>query len=607
MAKRTGSSLGSYSPLPEKFREKTVTTYGTNEERMPCPHDSTDRDSSGINATDESQGSSGMQEEGTKHHCRLSCTYNLSLVRPKGAILVLVWNLLVFSCVNGAYSIVVEGIVDHIPVIPHNYAWTLTVVSIVRVMVWTTYPLAGWLADTYFGRYRTIHFSMWIIWVATVALMIFTLLLYLYPENDRLDTIVCYALYPVVFVVMAIGLCGFQAIVIPFGTDQMPGASAEELATFIRWYFWTKYFGFDTVYTYYLGCEHESDKNRTILIQAGIQAFCMTLAISLNLIFHQWLEFEPGDGNPLTTATGVLKFAKDNKIPRQRSALTYWEDDMPSRIDLAKSKYGGPFTYEQVEDVKTFLRITAVLIACIAPLIGFVAVSNTTGQFLNHILYSPTKTLMCYEATAIANLPIAVITIAVPIYHFLIHPFVRNWIPTSLKRIGFSIALLIGSLIFVLILDVVGHIASHDGEICFLTEENSTDARLKIDYHWLAIPYTVAGLAFAIGGMAMYEFICAQTPHRMKGLLIGLLYSVYGFANVGGFLILLAFYTGFDTHPHFTFPIDIGCGLLYYTVNLGFTVCGFVLFCIVARWYKPRRRDDLGFEPVRVESYYEAS
>ena len=30
------------------------------------------------------------------------------------------------------------------------------------------------------------------------------------------------------------------------------------------------------------------------------------------------------------------------------------EDDYPSRIDLGKDKYGGLFTVEEVEDVKTF-------------------------------------------------------------------------------------------------------------------------------------------------------------------------------------------------------------------------------------------------------------
>ena len=30
-------------------------------------------------------------------------------------------------------------------------------------------------------------------------------------------------------------------------------------------------------------------------------------------------------------------------LPERRSAFTYWEEDIPRRIDLGKSKYGGPF------------------------------------------------------------------------------------------------------------------------------------------------------------------------------------------------------------------------------------------------------------------------
>ncbi len=45
----------------------------------------------------------------------------------------------------------------------------------------------------------------------------------------------------------------------------------------------------------------------------------------------------------------------------QRSAFTYCDDERPSRVDCAKSRYGGPFTTEQVEDVKAFLRILILL------------------------------------------------------------------------------------------------------------------------------------------------------------------------------------------------------------------------------------------------------
>ena len=69
-----------------------------------------------------------------------------------------------------------------------------------------------------------------------------------------------------------------------------------------------------------------------------------------------WLTMEPNCPQSLKTIHRVLKFAWKNKAPINRSALTYWEENIPSRMDLGKSRYGGPFTTEEVEDVKTFLN-----------------------------------------------------------------------------------------------------------------------------------------------------------------------------------------------------------------------------------------------------------
>ena len=46
-----------------------------------------------------------------------------------------------------------------------------------------------------------------------------------------------------------------------------------------------------------------------------------------------------------------------------RSAFTYCDDEKPTRLDFAKERFGGPFSTETVEDVKTFLRILIMLLA----------------------------------------------------------------------------------------------------------------------------------------------------------------------------------------------------------------------------------------------------
>ncbi len=96
----------------------------------------------------------------------------------------------------------------------------------------------------------------------------------------------------------------------------------------------------------------------------------------------------------------VLKYAAKHKAPSNRSSFTYWEEDVPSRINLGKTKYGGPFTVEQVEDVKTLLRILA-LTAPFMPVLLFMessiiyileADSILLGNFVN-----ATESQQCYS------------------------------------------------------------------------------------------------------------------------------------------------------------------------------------------------------------------
>ena len=73
---------------------------------------------------------------------------------------------------------------------------------------------------------------------------------------------------------------------------------------------------------------------------------------------------DSGSRNPYKLVYKVIKFAAHHKTLIRRSAFTYCEDELPSRMDLGKEIYGGPFTTEQVEDVKAFLGILQVLLTC---------------------------------------------------------------------------------------------------------------------------------------------------------------------------------------------------------------------------------------------------
>ena len=87
----------------------------------------------------------------------------------------------------------------------------------------------------------------------------------------------------------------------------------------------------------------------------------LTLALCLLLCFKHLLVKEPVTQNPFKLVYKIVRYAIKNKYAKSRSAFTYCEDELPSRIDFGKIKYGGPFTTEQVEDLKTFFRLLVIV------------------------------------------------------------------------------------------------------------------------------------------------------------------------------------------------------------------------------------------------------
>ena len=85
------------------------------------------------------------------------------------------------------------------------------------------------------------------------------------------------------------------------------------------------------------------------------------------LPFRHNLDTTPHITNPIKLIFKVLNYmyARKTKYPQNRSALTYYLDEAPSRIDIGKEKFGGPFVEEQVEDVKTVLRFLPLFICII--------------------------------------------------------------------------------------------------------------------------------------------------------------------------------------------------------------------------------------------------
>ena len=137
----------------------------------------------------------------------------------------------------------------------------------------------------------------------------------------------------VTVLVLSTGFAAFAANVIQFGIDQLQDLPAKSSFLFIHWFLLTVYTGNGIV-------------------------FILGMPLSLCSSRSKWFTTDIAIGNPYREVIRVVAFARRHKIPIRRSAFTYWEDDIPTGLDLGKSKYGGPFTTNQMENVKAFFGIS---------------------------------------------------------------------------------------------------------------------------------------------------------------------------------------------------------------------------------------------------------
>ncbi len=282
----------------------------------------------------------------------------------------------------------------------------------------------------------------------------------------------------------AIGLSAYAVNAVQFGIDQMPGASADELSAYIHWFVWVFFAGDLTgALTNLLGycVPIASNKYVVCAIQLMLPNVLLSLALCCMLYQPRGLIIEKGGCNSLMTVFKVLKFATTHKYPVNRRAITYCEDEIPSRIDFAKDKYGGPYSTEEVEDVKTFFRIIIVIaltIALCVPLglfgVSFVSILAREA----HRSCTVVGLQLPYSMSALA------VTL-IPLYTFVIYPLVKKKMLTMLQRVTLAAALTVILSGAILTFNTIKH--AMDPHIACMFTSSSRAHLMKLDL-WMAFP-----------------------------------------------------------------------------------------------------------------------
>ena len=183
----------------------------------------------------------------------------------------------------------------------------------------------------------------------------------------------------------------------------------------------------------------------------------------------------------------------------------------------------------------------------------------------------------------------------IPLYELLIYPCLRNRGPSILQSAGIGAAALIASSLYGLAAETMQHVF---GTTQCLFAQNSSDASKTGIF--VALPFNfMLGFATIVLLKSGIEFVCAQAPYNMKGLLIGLYYTVGTFFLAFGTMTYLAW-----SNQWFAILQTSTCGIWFYLTTLVLAVVSSALLCLVIRWYKTRERDEIMTSQNLVEEVY---
>ena len=533
----------------------------------------------------------------------------------------------------------------HFLIVTYDNNWIANVLSNHIPIFWSLfqgisfllYPLCGWLADIYVTQFRMIASSFILVIASSVIMVMGAVFMIIHPrifENIEYTGIFIVGLYIMINLV-ALGM--YESNAIQFGMDQMFEASSEQLSSFIHWYYWCAHVGPALIYYGVLGsmiysrnCVIDRKYGAVTIEGMGyllyfivlVQIVSAVIGLFTSLCLQHNLFINKKHKNQLKLILQVLRYSYKHKYPVKRSALTYWEDDIPSRIDLGKEKYGGPFTVEEVEDVKAFLRLTLLMVS----LFGFQLAgdgTSLTGYLMNTIGCPPIWPMATIYSNT-TNISLVIILLGIPLYQWVIKKHFEFYVPSLLNRIGIGLFLcFIAQVCHPLISTYIrlsGDLSPFDCHNVYYMEAqppinfvciasnikvvNNNGScshfcpdlpRVSALFMLPIIPLLCYGLSSLLVFMTVLEFTCAQAPKSMIGLLIGIWYSLVSFKSI--------VVNNLDQYNHLL--RDTNSWNIYHCVKGFFMFLSVLIYWFICKHYQYRKRNEIVNEQAIIEDQYE--
>ena len=411
------------------------------------------------------------------------------------------------------------------------------------------FPLFGLLADVWIGRYKAILIGTVLCFMSWIIIGI----AFLVESYFALSEAVLWSFFTFAYVLYFFGFSSFSANIIQYNIDQLVGASADELNSVIYWH--VLFEPLVLFLFYLLQCLFYSSKYFIMItfIASGV-------SVSLILVSHSFLKHKLENisliKNPIKLIVRILCYAKKHKYPENRSALTYWEEEAPSRLDLGKDKYGGPFTEEEVEDVKTVFRVLPLFIA-----FGVINLCNDNYWSAVDSFSLPT----CLAVTDSQYYLCSVILTL--LYLFFIRVCFYKYIPSMLTRMSVGI--------FLAFMVTVSKV------IIFVIERSHPN--INSFGQLLFLPQAIQVISYVLVYPVSLEFTVAQSPVHMRGVMVGLWFV----SSAISYIVSITFKLPFDCKSPY-----ICTSFYYYITKSVLVLIILIVFVILAKRYKYRVREN---------------
>ena len=553
-------------------------------------------------------------------------------IESKAARLILLWNFTVLLGYIGIYDMKTIIQVSRSSMIIIALYGVVTVIAIFS-------PIAGLLTDIRFSRYKAILCSSCVIIAQTTILVLLLLTMVLSKISLDIENVQgkpfvsCLVIYAGIF---AITNMVFIVNGIQFGMDQLHASPTQDSILYIHWYVWI-YYTCSLIteipwnFMFYDSWDFSNIKSNYLQISGLCLAvfvfmtIILLLIVSLCVVHYRkvWYLFEPAGVNPYTLVYKVVKFAYKHKVPLRRSAFTFCDEESQTRLDVGKLKYGGPFTTKQVEDVKAFWGILKVLISIGPAFLLQTVMKSLLPLFARHgniFLPNPNSTghpgevhlegITRYILISNGLLSPLLVVICIPFYLCWIRQRILYHIPGMLRRIGLAILLMTISLSSTFVMDVMVHVTSIENSGCMFktfTKLHPSDSEVVLDSFlspplyqnmYFFIPqHVLSALADMLLDIAVLEFICSQSPYSMKGLLLGIFFSIRSLFQEIAVISVIPFGTVWKIE-------SLSCGSGFYAMYIVIGLFEFVLFSCVSKRYKYRDMNEPANEYRYAEEYY---